>query len=62
MVCGGLFNCVMCEVYVVEKVSFDFWLGEILLLVGEFGCGKLIIGWVLLRLVEIQGGIIIFDG
>lgn len=43
----------MWEVYVVEKVSFDFWFGEMLLLVGEFGSGKFIIGWVLLRLVEL---------
>lgn len=42
----------MCEVYVVENISFDFWFGEMLLLVGEFGSGKLMIGCVLLWLVE----------
>lgn len=59
---SGLLNRVTREVYVVEKVSFDFWFGETLSLVGEFGSGKFIIGRALLRLVESQGGEIIFNG
>lgn len=59
---SGIFNRVTSEVHAVEKVSFDLWPGETLSLVGESGCGKSTIGRSLLRLVDIQGGSIMFKG
>ncbi len=55
-------NRVTREVHAVEKVSFDLWPGETLSLVGESGSGKSTTGRALLRLVESQGGEIIFNG
>lgn len=40
----GLLGWVISWVYVVEDVFFDLWEGEILLFVGELGCGKFMIG------------------
>ena len=59
---SGIFNRVTREVHAVEKVSFDLCPGETLSLVGESGCGKSTTGRALLRLVENQGGSIIFNG
>ena len=59
---SGLLNRVTREVHAVEKVSFDLWPGETLSLVGESGSGKSTTGRALLRLVESQGGEIIFNG
>lgn len=59
---SGILNRVTREVHAVEKVSFDLWPGETLSLVGESGCGKSTTGRALLRLVETQGGSIIFNG
>lgn len=49
-------------VYVVEKVFFYIWLGEILGLVGELGLGKSIIGCVILWCVFVVVGCIVFRG
>jgi len=50
----------------VDRVSFDIFIGEILGLVGESGCGKSTMGKALMRMIEppghITGGQIIFDG
>ena len=59
---SGILNRITREVHAVEKVSFDLWPGETLSLVGESGCGKSTTGRALLRLVETQGGSIIFNG
>lgn len=47
---------------VVNDVSFEIWKGESLGFVGEFGCGKLMLIWVILGFEEVQSGEIIFDG
>lgn len=59
---GGIFNRIQRRVHAVEKVSFSLYPGETLALVGESGCGKSTTGRALLRLVESQGGDILFDG
>ena len=46
----------------VDDVSFEIYKGEVLGLVGESGCGKTTTGRSIIRLYDITGGSIYFDG
>lgn len=48
--------------HAVEDVSFTLKAGKTLGIVGESGCGKTTLGRTILRLYDIQGGRVIFDG
>lgn len=59
---GGLFGRVQKRVHAVEKVNFDLYPKETLAIVGESGCGKSTTGRTLLKLIQSQGGEILFKG
>ena len=46
----------------VNDVSFDIYKGEVFGLVGESGCGKTTTGRSIIRLYDITGGSVYFDG
>ncbi len=59
---GGVFSRVVDYVHAVDGVSIDIKKGETFGLVGESGCGKTTFGRTLMRLIEPDGGRIVFNG
>ncbi|MDR2658356.1 MAG: ABC transporter ATP-binding protein, partial [Oscillospiraceae bacterium] len=59
---AGFFGRVAGHVRAVDGVSFDIPRGKTLGLVGESGCGKTTVGKTILRLTELSGGEVMFDG
>lgn len=49
-------------VYAVDGVSFDVAEGEVFGLVGESGCGKTTLSCLILKLIDVTGGAVQFDG
>jgi len=59
---SGLFSKVKGYVKAVDDVSFSIRRGTTMGLVGESGCGKTTIGKTILRLTEMSGGSVTFNG
>ena len=59
---GALFTKQLGTVKAVDGVSFDLFPGETLSLVGESGCGKSTTALAVLRMLNLTGGQILFDG
>jgi peptide/nickel transport system ATP-binding protein len=59
---GGFFQHTMATVQAVDDVSFEVRRGETLGIVGESGCGKSTTARLLIRLLEPDGGTVVFAG
>lgn len=59
---GKLFSNKKLTLKAVDDVSFDIYEGETFGLVGESGCGKTTLGRTIMRLYDVTGGEIKFDG
>lgn len=58
----GLLRRTVGHVKAVDGISFDVYKGQTLGLVGESGCGKTTTGRAILRLINITGGSVMFEG
>lgn len=59
---GGVLRRKTGKVYAVDGVSLKVEAGKTVGLVGESGCGKTTVGRAVLRLYELTGGAVIFEG
>jgi oligopeptide/dipeptide ABC transporter ATP-binding protein len=59
---GGVLRRKIGKVYAVDGVSLKVEVGKTVGLVGESGCGKTTVGRAVLRLYELTGGDVIFEG
>jgi peptide/nickel transport system ATP-binding protein len=59
---GGFFQRTVATVQAVDDVSFEVRRGETLGIVGESGCGKSTTARLLIRLIEPDGGTVVFAG
>lgn len=59
---SGVFGRETARVKAVRDISLSIGRGEVLGLVGESGCGKSTLGMLILRLIDPDGGKIVFDG
>ena len=59
---GGFFQRTIATVQAVDDVSFEVRRGETLGIVGESGCGKSTTARLLIRLLEPDGGTVVFAG
>src|ERR1043166_4200632 len=59
---GGFFQRTIATVQAVDDISFEVRRGETLGIVGESGCGKSTTARLLIRLLEPDGGTVVFAG